>query len=547
MKYLLRLAFEQKLTKHNGAITDLLYFCFYRTKNMKKIILLLIVSISLKLNAQNYFPYSKEFPLEFGMGFNISNPSEPKAPLLVSKAGTYEDNGAEISVTYKLIDSYESFNKEFGADASLNARILFKKLSANFQIDDKYISSSEYQTLVFIAKSDFGNKGLNDLKLKPEAQKLIDEKNYDDFIERYGTHFVQKIKTGVSFYVFFSFKKSFAETEDIMEGGASASGKILGGEANMNRALSKASSAGELHVEIYSNGSKDGLPTFSSILTSSENPIDSVKSVISRHLKTFTRENSKSLGYYYSPMSLLGVPKDKVTWTANREENLAKIKGEYLNTISNIEALTDFKAECVYKKTTQIQKDKYENILTKFSSYKDSLVLYHKKCLDLNEKYYNDFSFKPTNLEDEAEKLVEPMAMILNRKFEDTELEQGYIKSWTFTETCAEDNDLKIKFSGILCKHPDWKDFSASIEFDFKINDVPFATVKQNFKGSNKININEVVPLGTLAQMYGIQTNTQTLKFQIDVKKIKLVKISTGESYKGKLPISDMTLKIIIE
>ena len=54
-------------------------------------------------------------------------------------------------------------------DASLNARILFKKLSANFQIDDKYISSSEYQTLVFIAKSDFGNKGLTDFKLKPEA------------------------------------------------------------------------------------------------------------------------------------------------------------------------------------------------------------------------------------------------------------------------------------------------------------------------------------------------------------------------------------------
>ena len=136
---------------------------------MKKIIFLVLISICLKLNAQNYFPYSKEFPLELAKGFNISNPQEPKLPLFSSNIGAYEDNGSEISVTYKLIENYESFNKEFGMDASLNARILFKKLSANFQIDDKYISSSEYQTLVFIAKSDFGNKGLTDFKLKPEA------------------------------------------------------------------------------------------------------------------------------------------------------------------------------------------------------------------------------------------------------------------------------------------------------------------------------------------------------------------------------------------
>ena len=496
--------------------------------------------------SQNYFTYSKEIPLELGKGFNIANPSEPKLPVFENTTGKYEDQAGEVEIYYKLIESSESFNKEFGADASLSARILFKKLSANFQVDDKYVSSGDYQTLVFKAKCDFGNKGLSNFTLLPAAQKLLDQGKYDDFIERYGTHFVQKTNTGVSIYVFVSYNKSYLDDDQTTEGSISGNGKIFGGEASINRAINRAKKDKQVHIEIYSSGPIDGLPALSTILDNSEDPIATVKEAVSTYLKSFKRESSKTIGYYYSPFSLLGVPKDKILWSETRENNLVTIKEEYINTIDGLDALKEFKEACIYKKSSGDQKAKFESLVTVLEHYRDSLVGCHKQCLNLDNKQFNETTFKLVDFDDQAEAIVSPMMVLANQQLGNADLEKGRTHYWTYPESCAENNTLRIKFKTIVCQHPSWQNLNVKVDLVFKINDIPFTTYTKTFVGKHNITINEILPIELYSQLYGIEGNIQDMKFQIEAKNIQ-VWDDNGSSYDSKVPLSGSSLNISIE
>lgn len=144
--------------------------------------------------------------MQLGIGFDISNPLELKQRAFEWAEVLYDEESAETSISYSVISSNEEFQEELGVDGFINDRFLFASLKGAFEFNKNSAKWENYTTLMFKNKTHFGNKGFVSYGLNTDAKTLIDSEEYDQLIEKYGTHFVQKTSTGVSINVFISIK-----------------------------------------------------------------------------------------------------------------------------------------------------------------------------------------------------------------------------------------------------------------------------------------------------------------------------------------------------
>lgn len=491
--------------------------------------------------SQNYFKFDKSVPLELGRGFDITNLSETKLPLFISNESKFEDDAAETTVFFQEIESEEDFQEKFKLDASLQARLLISKPGIHFGIDEKYFNKDYYKTIALIAKTEFGKKGITNYSLNTEAQKLINDANYKEFIEKYGTHFVQKTNTGLEIVVFISIKKEYFESEEEVNIGGQAKFGVVNAKADYNKAINLAKTNNDFEIQIYTLGPKDALSQISEIIKSSENPIDDIKLTLSDLLKTFTRENSKTLGYFYSPVSLLGVPKDLIKWNETREKNLLDIKEKYWDIVETIEDIKSIKEECYYKNTTNLNKNEFENYLTEYSKYKDSLRSSFNKCLDLSDSYYysNTFEFSDDNLIEEIENLLTTLYKVVNTKLgTEKKFINNQSQSWNLKNTCLSYGDvIKIDFKSILANIYSSK-YTFTAKFDFYINEDLIYTSYIKFSPKSTLNFSEI---------YEYTKELDEVNFKISVSNVKIVDENGGTNYSLEIPMSDAFLEITIQ
>lgn len=178
---------------------------------MKKKIVFWVLSFFLYINAnaQSRSSYDAAFfksddqeaAIEVGKGINITDPftvtrqcftSASRDAKLLKKQGT-QGATTKVEVFYTKneyeYNMFKSSNKSGSVSflnmASLSASEVQKMTSSRNQVSEK---------LIFIGTVDFGNYFYQDEPVfTPEAQKLLDDGNFNAFKMRYGTHFVSGI------------------------------------------------------------------------------------------------------------------------------------------------------------------------------------------------------------------------------------------------------------------------------------------------------------------------------------------------------------------
>jgi hypothetical protein len=418
---------------------------------MRSIIVLFLLFPNL-IFSQNYFSACKQIPLNLGNGFDISNPAELKQRAFESSESIYDEESAETSISYSIVHNQKEFQRQIEKDVSINARFLSVSTSASFELNDEVYASGNFTTIIFKANSNFGSKGLESYNLKPEAKALIDSSKYDLFIEKYGTHYVQKISTGIELSFFISFENSYYEVNENNSAEGNAGISFINSELSINKALMKANNDNALHVQIYSNGPKDAISSLSDIIRYSENPIAQIQIEISKYLKEFNRSSSKTLGYFYSPFSQYGIPKSKINWNIIREKNLIDIKTEYELASSNYNILLSDRNECIYIKGKDDVKKSFDSILVSYKTYLDSIIKCHNKCLDLSDNYYSSQIFNMTFDEKPYYNVVGKLMQIIDTGLKDIIIPVGNIITWKFNDICSSNLNYNIKFTADLFK-----------------------------------------------------------------------------------------------
>lgn len=502
------------------------------------LILLLFPTFSF---SQNYFSACKEIPLELGAGFDITNPVELKQKAFESSVSVYDEESAETSISYTVIHNHREFQKQLEVDGAINARLLFVPLKGSLNIDESIYTSGEYTTLMFKAETHFGNKGFETYQLKPEAKALIDSSKFDDFIERYGTHFVQKTSTGVSISVFISINNSyFQENENSAMEGEVGWGKI-GGEVALNRALTLANEDNALRIEIYLNGPQDGISSLSNIIRTSTNSIENIQNEIANYLKSFNRESSKTIGLFYTPFSQFGLPKSKINWNSLREKNLIELKSEYELCQENFRNLQSIKSECFYLKGDSKARSDFDAFLQDYKNYLDSIINLHKQCLDLSDDHFNTVVFSASFNEEPFLKIIENLSVVTDTKLSDNEIPSGNTSTWTIKETCPVYQPTHLYFSASFFEDPAYSaysNFKIKPRLEFFVNGTSLGTYSYLINGNGKVVFDKELDF---------ELSGGDLKFGISVKEITAVG-SDGENYTFKLlPITNTKLKITIQ
>lgn len=484
---------------------------------------------------QNYIPFSKEAPLELGQGFNIADPTQLRIPFLENPNPKDDGQGANTIIDFKLIETKESFNELFNRDISFHARFLFTKIAGHFNINEEYLNSSRYKTLVFIGKSEFGNQSVGSFKLSPEAKQLIDEKKYDDFIDRYGSHFVQKVSRGVCLYVFVTVDMSYYSSTNGNSYGGSAGGKIIGGEIEVRNFLNQQRGRNSIAVKIFSNGPDNFGELSRNIVTAANSTnidvFDAIKTGISDCLSRYNKSNSYITGYFYSPMSLFGVPKEKIQWSDTKEKKLLEIKEEFESIEYFTKSINEFKAHCVYLNAKQNYKDSLNTALAEIYSYQDSLKKSHERCLNLNNSEKSCDFISPD--EGIANRLIDPIKSILTlskTSLAYTELKSGNEFYWTFENKCYNGEPISVNFSGIIAKSKLWALFDIYLDLDFMINDQVIYNYKGSKSGSQEIKFEE--------RLYNGSPGKKGIKFTIRVNKCTL-KTLGEDSGTNSVPLED--------
>jgi hypothetical protein len=507
---------------------------------MKNSYLFILLSLPFFSFSQNYFSACKQIPLELGAGFDISNPVELKQRAFETSTSIYDEESAETSISYSIIHNHRELQEQLELDAAINARLLFTSLKGTFELDESVYSSDDYTTIMFKANTHFGNKGFESYILRPEAKALIDSSKFDYFIERYGTHFVQKTSTGVSISVFISIENSyFQENEDLyLEG--NAEGRLIGGEMALNKALTLANEDNALRIEIYSNGPKDGINSLSNIIRSSENPIENIQNEISNYLKKFDRESSKTIGLYYTPFSQFGLPKSKINWNNLREKNLIDIKSEYEICLENMNQLLSVKSECLYLKGDSKPRGAFDSFILDYKNYLDSIIKLHKQCLDLSDDHFNNEIFNASFNEEPFSKIVEELSLVVDDKLSDSQIPSGIMSTWTLKETCPVYQNTHLSFSASFFLDPTYaiySNYQIKPKIEFFVNDISLGTYIYTINGKGKIVFDKDLDFELLGG---------DLKFGISVKEITGVDPDGINGTFKKLPVTDCILKVKI-
>lgn len=151
----------------------------------------LLAFFALQSSALNY-GYHPDSALALGIGFNPADLSVAKPRCIdydkIDKLNGEGSTQAQVDIT--LIKSQRDLYSKIGFSAEMSAQGFFAKGSAKTSFLDEYEFHDDTTHFAIIAWTDHGRQGLNNPRLTPHAQGLIDSGRYEDFAKRCGTHYV---------------------------------------------------------------------------------------------------------------------------------------------------------------------------------------------------------------------------------------------------------------------------------------------------------------------------------------------------------------------
>ncbi len=291
----------------------------------------------------NYFDTEdgKQPPLRVGKGFDITDTYRQTRFCFTKETCdptnlTRQDNAQKTSITLHYTKSESEYQalKSNGKTGKVSFLNLFSVGGSTLE-KYGYNTNQATERLVFVAKVDFGKFEFgHDPVLSPEAQALIDQKEFEKFISMYGTHYINGVRKEASVFVVLTRRDKKASRYDGFT--ASLNGGLpipLKGTANfevsdesaVNRTLTESEFDLEIVVDGPSVNTTNLQSSTSAMLESSESEkVTAIRNIISQTLSGISnQEEGKISQYYFAPFSLYQV--EGIVWNTKKESQLVAL------------------------------------------------------------------------------------------------------------------------------------------------------------------------------------------------------------------------------
>lgn len=338
----------------------LLHLKLYFSYQMKKTVLALcIIPLCISVFSQsssvfdaNYFNKDGSIPpIKTGKGFYITDVYKqtkhcfiPSSCSMDKLKPTGSSQKTTFSIHYTETDEEYNTLQNHGGSGKISYLNLFSL--GGSKLESFATKSYDEKTRVtFIAKVDFGLYTYEeDPELNSDAKELITQGKYDDFIDLYGSHFINGVRLQNSIWV--TLTESNTRHSDTKSNSNSlgvgvkipARGKI-GFEVNENSEVESIIESSEFEVLVEINGPKmqqsSLQKSIESVLErkSSEDKVTAIKNFILAAMENISNPDQAAIShYYYSPFSLYQVK--GVNWNEKKENQLVKINENVIDVYS---------------------------------------------------------------------------------------------------------------------------------------------------------------------------------------------------------------------
>ena len=289
----------------------------------------------------NYFNLGNTSPLiEVGKGINITDVYKPtKYCFMPLKTTKLKSSGAgtktSINIYYTKNENQYSTLRNFGSSGSVGCLSLFSVGGSEFS---SYFTkaSQNVERIVFVAKVDFGLFSLSDNPvLRPEPKALLTKSKYAEFIDQYGTHYINAVRKESSIWITLT-KKSTTNQRKTGSGESyktefsSPTQGSVNFEVTDNSEVDKSINSEEYTISIEIKGppmDKTGLEGgIKEILSNKEqeDKTEAIRAILNSALSGLSNpEQAMTTQYYYSPFSLYGL--NVIKWNDKKQSKLVSI------------------------------------------------------------------------------------------------------------------------------------------------------------------------------------------------------------------------------
>jgi len=224
------------------------------------------------------FPTTQE-NVEFGTGYNTVTLQRTYNSAVNVQKGLQSGGYIECTYKIKLCKSREEFFTSFSGGVSASASYMGVEGSASV----KFLTETKLTSLdsVLVASVD----AITDTEIGTNAQftevaqKLLDDQDYDTFVETYGTHYLRKIILGGKMILVMKFSSRSQEEKNELDTKLGVSTGTFGAEAEFSARMKEIRESSSLEVSLYASGS-DTEPPKPDIQACIQYAIDFAKSVL---------------------------------------------------------------------------------------------------------------------------------------------------------------------------------------------------------------------------------------------------------------------------
>ena len=376
------------------------------------------------LNAQstsvfdaNYFNKDNTTPpIKIGKGFHMTDIYKQTRSCFTaesansSKLTAQQVGGKKTNIRLFYTKDNEEFNtfKSRGATGKVSYLSLFSMGGQKLEeFTNKVIKDEE--RLIFAANVDFGIYSFDtDPTLTPEAQELIKQKQLQDFVKMYGTHYISGIRKESNITVIMTKTSSNYDTEEnssySIEAGGDALFNVKGSFELENRnSTNTFISENEFSVTVEINGpaiDQNVLQNKINAVLEEDiaNKSDAIAEIIGSTIRNIS-DPAQSLitQYYYSPFSLYGL--DGIFWDEKKQNQLVKINEVIIDVYAAKSQITEIISPSgkeqldVILNDSEISEDYIEKITRKYNDVIPPLKsldqVTSKYLLELEKRYNN--------------------------------------------------------------------------------------------------------------------------------------------------------------
>ena len=224
------------------------------------------------------FPTSQA-NVEFGTGYNTVNLQRTYNSAVQVQRGLKSGGYIECTYRIKLCKSREEFLTSFSGGVSASASYMGVEGSASV----KFLTETKITSLdsVLVASVD----AITDTEIATEAQyiaaaqNLLDNQEFDKFVETYGTHYLRKVILGGKMVLVMKFSSRSQEDKQELDTKLGVSTGTFGAEAEFSAKMQEIRESSSLEVSLYASGS-DTEPPKPDVQACIQYAIDFAKSVL---------------------------------------------------------------------------------------------------------------------------------------------------------------------------------------------------------------------------------------------------------------------------